>query len=132
LTKDDADDVKRYFDEKSAETQRHFDVVAERLEGQIRQVAEGVDLNAERLDRVEQTLDHMDQRFDRFEQEVGAEFAGVKTQLDRFEHEVRSEFAEVKSMIKLSFAELDRRITTLETTVQDLTTRLERLETRIS
>lgn len=43
-----------------------------------------------------------------------------------------SEFAELKAMIKFSFAELDRRITTLENVVHDLLGRVERLESRTS
>lgn len=68
MTRDEADDIKR-----------HFDVVAERLEGQIRQVAEGVVLNGERLDKVDQRLDTLEQHFDRFETEVRSEFAQVRS-----------------------------------------------------
>lgn len=81
MTRDEADDIKR-----------HFDVVAERLEGQIRQVAEGVVLNGERLDKVDQRLDKVEQHFDRFETEVRGEFAQVRERQDHFEHEVRTEF----------------------------------------
>jgi hypothetical protein len=117
VTRDEADDIKR-----------HFDVVAERLEGQIRQVAEGVVLNGERLDKVDQRLDKVEQHFDRFETEVRSEFAQVREREDRFEREVRTEFGEVKSMIKLSYTELDRRLSTLEHTVEDLSLRVGHLE----
>ena len=138
--------VDRRFDE----LHRHFDVVAENLQGQIQQVAEGVVLGNERLDRVEVRLDGVDGRLDHFETAVRADFAQVEQRAERFETEVRAEFvqvgqraerfetavradfSEVKSMVKLSFAELDRRLTTLESTVHDLTGRLERLETRTS
>ena len=138
--------VDRRFDE----LHRHFDVVAENLQGQIQQVAEGVVLGNERLDRVEVRLDGVDgrldhfetavradfaqveQRAERFETAVRADFAQVEQRAERFETAVRADFSEVKSMVKLSFAELDRRLTTLESTVHDLTGRLERLETRTS
>ena len=138
--------VDRRFDE----LHRHFDVVAENLQGQIQQVAEGVVLGNERLDRVEARLDGVDGRLDRFETAVRADFAQVEQRAERFETAVRADFAqveqraerfetavradfsEVKSMVKLSFAELDRRLTTLESTVHDLSSRLERLETRTS
>jgi chromosome segregation ATPase len=131
VTKDEVEDIKR-----------HFDVVAEGLGGDIRQVGEGVVLANDRLGHVEQRLDGVDHRLERVEirldgvdhrlERVEIRLDGVENRLDGFEQEVRTEFAEVKSMIKLSFAELDRRITTLETTVHDLTTRLERLEAHIS
>ena len=120
--------VDRRFDE----LHRHFDVVAENLQGQIQQVAEGVVLGNERLDRVEVRLDGVDGRLDHFETAVRADFAQVEQRAERFETAVRADFSEVKSMVKLSFAELDRRLTTLESTVHDLTGRLERLETRTS
>ena len=157
MTRDEADDIKR-----------HFDVVAERLEGQIRQVAEGVVLNGERIGGVENRLDRLEartdrletelhagfakvnERADRFEGEVRAEFAKVNERADRFEGEVRAEFAkvneradrfegevganfaEVKSMIKFSYAELDRRISNLENVVTDLSHRVMALEGRSS
>lgn len=68
MTREEADDIKR-----------HLDVVAERLEGQIRQVAEGVVVNGERLGKVELRLEKVEQHFDRFESEVRGEFAEVKT-----------------------------------------------------
>ena len=120
--------VDRRFDE----LHRHFDVVAENLQGQIQQVAEGVVLGSERLDRVEARLDGVDGRLDRFETAVRADFAQMEQRAERFETAVRADFSEVKSMVKLSFAELDRRLTTLESTVHDLSSRLERLETRTS
>ncbi len=156
--------VDRRFDE----LHRHFDVVAENLQGQIQQVGEGVVLGSERLDRVEARLDGVDGRLDRFETAVRADFAQMEQRAERFETAVladfaqmeqraerfetaaradfaqmeqraerfetavRADFSEVKSMVKLSFAELDRRLTTLESTVHDLSSRLERLETRTS
>ncbi len=114
--------VDRRFDE----LHRHFDVVAENLQGQIQQVAEGVVLGNERLDRVEVRLegiggrldrvevrlDGVDGRLDHFETEVRAEFAQVGQRAERFEAGVHADFSEVKAMVKLSFAELDRRLTT--------------------
>ena len=83
-------------EDRADEIMRHLDVVAERLEGQIRQVAEGVVVLSDKL--------------------------------DRSTAELRHEIGEVKSMIKLSYAELDRRLSTLEHTVEDLTLRVGHLE----
>lgn len=89
------------------DTNRHFDVVAEGLESQIRTIAEGLLATNEKFDR----------RFDTLEAKV-----------DR-------SAAETQAMIKFSHADLDPRIRTLEDghktleeTVSDLQTRVERLE----
>ncbi|MBI4915370.1 MAG: hypothetical protein HY825_05930 [Acidobacteria bacterium] len=91
------------FDRRVDELRRHFDVVAESLTGQIQQVAKGVVLANERLERVEKRL-------------------------DGFEQHTTAEFGEVKSMIRLSYAELERRLGSLESTVLDLAHRVETLE----
>lgn len=54
--------------------------------------------------------------------------ANVDEKLERFRQEVKEEFKEAKSMIKLSYAELDRRVQTLEESVLSLQTRMNRLE----
>ena len=46
-----------YVDLKAAGTRRHFDVVAERLEGQIRLIAEGHQALTGRQDSLEQRID---------------------------------------------------------------------------
>jgi chromosome segregation ATPase len=51
--------------------------------------------------------------------------------LDRIEARMAEEFAEVRAMIRLSFGELDRRISSLEADVSSLRARLERLEGRL-
>ena len=65
---------------------RHAGVVAEGLGSQIRQLAEAVSAGDTKIDR-----------------EVGA-----------LREETRTEFAETKALIRLSYAELDRRLRTLE------------------
>lgn len=54
----------------------------------------------------------------------------VDDKLERFRKEVKEEFNETKSMIKFSFAELDRRITSIESEVVSLKRRLDHLEAR--
>jgi hypothetical protein len=90
------EDLKKLIESTAADTRRHFDVVAERLEAKIDTVAEGVVAANERI--------------------------------DRFEGNMKEEFADVRSMIKFSHHELDRRLRTLEDTVSDLQSRVERLE----
>jgi chromosome segregation ATPase len=110
MSKDEAEDIKR-----------HFDIVAESLRDEIRLVADGVAMNSERLDRVDGRLDRVDGRLDR-----------VEGELVSFRVEVRREFAEVRSAIKLSYAELDGRLTKLETSHANLQSRIERLEAKLA
>ena len=95
------DAIDRRFDAtdtKIADTRRHFDVVAEAMQDQVRLVAEGV--------------------------------SNVEQGLQRFKEGVAAEFAEVKSMIRFSYAELDRRIQFLERSYASLEERVGRLESR--
>lgn len=61
-------------------------------------------------------------------QTVAEGVATVDEKLERFRQEVSEEFDEVKSMIKFSYAELDRRINQLETRTRDIEARVGRLE----
>ena len=111
------DELKSLLEGVEARTRRHFDVVAERLESKIELVAEGVVGCNERIDRTNERIDTMSERIDH-----------TNEQIDTLATTMRAEFAEVRSMIKFSHHELDRRLRTLEETVSDLQTRVERLE----
>jgi hypothetical protein len=74
--------------DRTDEILRHFDLVAEAVQGQIAQVGEGVVLSNERLGRIEARLDRVESRLDR-----------VETRSEALESEMRTGFAEVKSMI---------------------------------
>ena len=56
--------------------------------------------------------------------------ATLDQKLNRFREEVAGEFQEMKSMIRFSYAELDRRITTLEQGLAAVQERLARVEAR--
>lgn len=67
--------------------------------------------------------------------EIRAVAEGVQTlsaRVDLFETNVKAEFEEVKAMIRFSYAELDRRLRTVESEVTDLRARLEKVEARVS
>jgi len=85
------------------EIKRHFGVVAVGLRADIRAVAEGQHSSREEIAR----------------------------DLQEFRQEVRAEFQEVKAMIKFSYAELDRRVRSLEHEIVDLRSRVERIEAAI-
>ena len=87
------------------EIKRHFGVVAEGVRSDVKAVAEGQSFTNERLDRLEQRFDGLEQRLDRG-------------------------FGELQSMIRLSYAEIDRRFGVLESEMSDLRARVERLESR--
>jgi len=93
--------------EEIDEIKRHFDVVAERLENRIDLLAEGHQLLAEGQLRLEERMGGLEQGMRRFE-------------------------GEVKAMLRLSFAELDRRVQALESTLTAIEGRVARLETHIA
>jgi uncharacterized protein YceH (UPF0502 family) len=82
------------------ETRRHFDVMTEGTRKDIQLVAESVGLLTGKLEHTATSLD---------------------AKIDRTA-------AETQAMIKFSHAEIDRRMRTLEETVANLPTRVERLE----
>jgi len=84
------------------EIKRHFNVVAEGLEKNIRLIAESVSLLDEKVDRRITTLEEKMER-------------GVD---------------EIKAMIKFSYAELDRRVTSLEAGLARLELRVQNIEAR--
>lgn len=90
---------------QQAETRGHMGVLVEAVRDDIRQVAEG-------LVGVEGRLGNVEHRLDRFEQKVGAEFA------------------ETRAMIRVSYAQLDERIQSLEHNYAALNDRVARLESR--
>jgi hypothetical protein len=89
-------------DASVAELHRHFDVAVDAVTAQVQAVAEGVTTLAATVER-----HHAEARRQREE--------------DR---------AEITSLVRLSFSQLDQRLTSLEGTVADLSGRVERLEAR--
>jgi hypothetical protein len=92
--------LKRLIESSAVETRRQIGVVAENLDNKIQVVAEV--LNG---------------KIDSLRADVNRGFTDVDRQ-----------FLETQAMIKFSHSELDKRIRTLEGTVADHETRLERLE----
>ena len=84
------------------EIKRHFGVIAEGLEHKIQLVAEGVA--------------NLNEKFDR--------------EITSLREENEQAHREILSAVKFSYAELDRRITTIEGEVSSLKSRMERLEAR--
>lgn len=93
--------------EEIDEVKRLFDVVAGRLERRLELVAEGHLLLVGGQRRLEERMD------------------GLEVEIRRFE-------GEIKAMLRLSFAELDRRVQVLESTQTAIEGRVARLETHIA
>ena len=112
-----------------AETRRHFDEVAAGLRSDVR--TEMQQFRAETRHDVAELHRHFDVVAEGLRSEIQLVAEGLGTLTSRFERfqvDVKEEFREVRSMIKLSYTELDRRLTGLETSVHSLESRVERLE----
>jgi hypothetical protein len=126
-------------DDRADEIMRHFDVVAERLESQMNVVAEGHSFLVNKLEAVDQHIADVRGEL-HSEIQVLADGQGVlrdeiktfRTEVASSFREVRQETGEIKAAIRLSYAEIDRRIRTLEGAVVSLVDRVDRLEARKS
>jgi len=142
-----AAEMGRHFDEKAAEMGRHFDVVAESLESKIHVIAEGHGVLVEKIDGLGTRMDHLETKVDHLETKVdglGTRMDHLETKVDRLDTrmdhlgtkldgfivETRANFEEVRASIKFSYAELDRRLTFLESGFKDLSSRMASLEGR--
>ena len=95
-------------DDRADEIMRHFDVVAERLESQISVVAEGHSFLVNKLEVVDQHIADVRREL-HSEIQVLADGQGVlRDEIETFRTEVAGEFSELRSMMKFSYAELDR------------------------
>ena len=127
-------------DERLDRVDQRLDAVDKRL-GTVDKRLDAVD---KRLDTVDKRLNAVDQKFveTRRHFDVVAEdltskislvaegYDVLRRELQEFRGEVQVEFKELRSLVKFSYAELDRRISTLEEDFTSLKARLERLEKR--
>jgi uncharacterized protein involved in exopolysaccharide biosynthesis len=97
------DELRRHIDVSTVETRRHFDMVGEGVRADVRAVAEGVTALSERVD-------------------------GVGTNL---REEILRAQRELSAMLRFSYAELDRKIQSLEARVSELGQRYGDLESRL-
>lgn len=84
-----------------SETKQRFD----RLQTEIRAVAD-------RGEEIKRSLGVVSESLRTDIRTVAEGLIGTNERLDRFESRVYEEFGDLKAMLRLSFAELDRRITT--------------------
>ena len=105
---DDAE-LRKLIERTALETRQHFDVTAEGMGGEIRQVAEGVLGNTERLDRVDGQLNRVDERLDR-----------VETRLDRVDSRLDSIDSRLDS-VDSRFDSVDSRLNSVDSHIDQLT-----------
>jgi len=132
------EDLKKFKEE----IVHQFHVISEDVISQVRQVAEGVTNVNEKLDR---THEELKAEFDNKIQPVAQAVVSLSEQLDKTRQELRSEIQgirqdlkpeiqetrqEVLAAVKFSYAELDKRITTLEKEFLELKHRVEKIESR--
>ena len=142
--------------EKSIEPNDLLRALAEHFEAQTRVIAEGHAMLAEGLAALRTQVAATDERVLRVEQRVlafesltAANFAaqdvrlarleqrmggieqrmdGLERHLSEFKAQTKTDFTEMRAMIKLSYAELDTRIMSIERAYVDLKARVEKLE----
>jgi phage-related tail protein len=93
---------------------------------------ESEDQNAQLLTEVKKHFDVVAESLESKIQLVAEGVLNVNEKLDRLQAEMHEESQETRALIKLSYTELDRRLTTLEGTVESLTRRVGDLEARQS
>jgi chromosome segregation ATPase len=153
VTKDSA--IKRDLQDFKEEIIHQFHIISEGLIDQIKLLAEGhsgiiqkldrVDTRLEgvetKLERVETRLDAVETRLDGVEtrlDKVETKLDGVETRLDRvetsFDHlekENERQHLETRALVKLSFSELDRRLSNLESQVREIQEWKKQVEARL-
>ncbi len=97
--------------EATKEIKRHFDVVAESLRAEVR------DLRQELRVDIQDARRHSDVIAESLRSEIRIVAEGVTGLDEKFTQQfrnVREEVGEVKSLLRLSYGDLDRRVRTLE------------------
>jgi len=115
--------TKKDLEEFKKEIIHQFHMISEGLIDQIKLLAEGHSGIIQRLDRTDTRLEGVETKLDRVETRldgVEARLDGVQTRLDYMAKENERQHEETRALVKLSFSELDKRISNLESQVKDL------------
>jgi len=115
-----------------------FHVVSEGVIDQVKLVAEGVATVNEELDRtrkeLKEEIDNKTQPIAHAVLELSGKVVALDGKVDRIHQELKTEIQgtkqEVLAAVKFSYAELDKRLTTLEKEFLELRQRVERIESR--
>lgn len=117
MTHDEMEDVKR-----------HFGVVADGLRSDIRLVAEGHAALDRKMDGVRQDLQELRGDVRSEIRPLAEGHQALRQEVADFRKDVQGEFREVRSLIKLSYAELDERVKSIERDLASLRTRLDQID----
>lgn len=123
------EDVKQLILSSAAETRRHSEVVAEETRRQVAIMVEETRRHSEAV--AEETRRHFDVVAEDLRHQIQLTMEGVianRGAIDQLRDQMKEEFVELASMIRISYAQLDRRLRTLEEIVSGLLTRVDRLE----
>jgi archaellum component FlaC len=118
-----------------------FHLISEGLIDQIKLLSEGHSGIIQRLDRVDTRLDGVETRLDRVEtrlngvekrlDRVDTRLDGVDARFDHLEKENERQHLETRALVKLSFSELDKRLSNLESQVREIQEWKKQVEARL-
>jgi regulator of replication initiation timing len=112
--------TKKDLKEFKEEILHQFHIISEGLIDQIKLLAEGHSGIIEQLGGIKTRLDGVETRLDR-----------VETRLDHMVKENERQHLETRSLVKISFSELDRRLSNLESRVNELQEWRKEVEARL-
>ena len=110
------DDLEKSLGKFKEEIIHEFHVVSEGMMDHIKLLAEGHSGVVQKLDRVENRIEGVENRLDKVENRLDH----METRLDHMEKENERQHIETRALIKLSFSELDNRLSSLELQVKEL------------
>jgi chromosome segregation ATPase len=119
--------TKKDLKEFKEEIIHQFHIISEGLIDQIKLLAEGHSGIIEQVGGVKTRLDGVETRLDRVETRLDR----VETRLDHMAKEGERQHLETRSLVKISFSELDRRLSNLESRVNELQEWRKEVEARL-
>lgn len=117
------DDLEKSLGKFKEEIIHEFHVVSEGMMDHIKLLAEGHSGVVQKLDRVETRLEGVENRLEKVEirlDHMETRLDHMETRLDHMEKENERQHIETRALIKLSFSELDNRLSSLELQVKEL------------
>jgi uncharacterized membrane-anchored protein YhcB (DUF1043 family) len=133
VTKKEADDVKRHFDKRAADIRRHFDKEATDVKRHFDKEAGDLrrHFDKEATD-VKRHFDVVAEHMGAQQQQLAEGIDATNERIDRLETEVRRGFSEMGSLMKLSYGQLDRRLTRVEVNEAETRAEVENLKTKLA
>lgn len=86
-------------------------------------------MNAEQMEEIKRHFGVVAESLRNEIRQIAECHATIRNEIQEHRRELRDEFKEMRALMRLSFSQLDQRITTLETDISTLKARMDRLET---